>query len=105
MFLPEGDMVVNSQTIHRFRPGAFYQSYIHQVPILPFVYLLKPRMLFGKEMGPAWMKFTQVVGEPVYPPPLRDDGTFPKKELDNYAESVASWMEECISEYHAPEGD
>ncbi len=102
MFLPEGELVVNSQTIHRFRPGAFYQSYIHQVPILPFVYIIKKRRLFGREIG--WTRFTQVIGEPVYPPALTGDDRFPKKELDEYAEIVASWMEDRISEYHRPKG-
>ena len=101
MFLPEGELVVNSQTIHRFRPGAFYQSYIHQVPILPFVYIIRPRRLFGRDLGPALVKFTQVVGEPIYPPKTASDGSFPKQALDDYAETVASWMEERISEYHS----
>lgn len=105
MFLPEGELVFLSQTIHRFRPGAFYQAYIHQTPILPFVYLLKRRTFLGKEMGPAWVRITQVIGEPVYPPALREDEKFPKDELDAFAETVASWMEERISEYHSSQED
>lgn len=105
MFLPEGELVFMSQTIHRFRPGAFYQSYMHQAPILPFVYLLERRRLFGKEMGAAWAKFTQVIGEPFYPPPPREDGKFPKEELDIYADSVATWMEDQISVYHSRKGE
>ncbi len=104
LFLPEGELVVNSQTIHRFRPGAFYQSWIHQVPIIPFVYILKRRRLFGRELAPPWLRFTQVIGEPVYPPPPTGDGSFPKNALDEYAEKVASWMEDRISEYHSTDG-
>ena len=104
MFLPEGELVFLSQTIHRFHPGAFYQSYIHQAPIIPFVYIIKRRRFRGKEMGPAWVKMTQVIGEPVDPPKPVDGVLFPKKELDGMAETVASWMERTIAEYHKVEG-
>lgn len=99
MFLPEGELVFLSQTIYRFRPGAFYQAYIHQAPVLPMVYVIKRRTFRGREMGPAWVKMTQVIGEPVYPPSLTTDGEFPKKALDDMAETVASWMERTIQEH------
>ena len=105
MFLPEGELVFLSQTIHRFRPGAFYQSYIHQTPVLPFVYIIKRRKWRGKEMGPAWVKMTQVIGEPIYPPKPVEGDMFPKKELDSMAETAASWMERTIAEYHQTVGD
>jgi 1-acyl-sn-glycerol-3-phosphate acyltransferase len=104
MFLPEGELVVMSQTIHRFRPGAFYQSYIHQVPIVPFVYLLKKRLFFGRDIGGAGAQFTQVIGEPIYPPKLIDGERFPKKELDEFAERAASWMEHTIADYQQTRG-
>jgi len=99
-FLPEGNLVMYSQTIHKFKSGAFRLAYIHQVPILPFVYIIKRRKLFGKEMGPAWIKFTQVIGEPIYPPKLIDKDTFPKEEIDAMSEKAATWMEETIAKHH-----
>ena len=99
MFLPEGELVFLSQTIYRFRPGAFYQSYIHQTPILPMVYVIERRTFRGREMGPAWVKMTQVVGEPVLPPAPTGAGSFPKEALDDMAETVASWMESTIAEH------
>lgn len=100
MFLPEGELVVMSQTIHRFRPGAFYQSYIHQVPLVPFVHVIKKRDFFGKDIGAAGARITQVIGEAVHPPKLTGEPGFPKKELDEMADTVAGWMERTIAEYH-----
>jgi len=100
LFLPEGELVHLSQTIHRFRPGAFYQSYMHQTPILPMVYTMKRRRLFGKEMGPNWVKMTLNFGPPINPPAKQEDVLFPKEALDEMAEKAASWMESVIAEYH-----
>lgn len=99
-FLPEGDLVHLSQTIHRFRPGAFYQSYLHQTPILPMVYVMKRRRLFGKEMPPNWINMTLVIGEPIFPPQLNGEKGFPKEELAEMSEKAASWMEETIADHH-----
>jgi 1-acyl-sn-glycerol-3-phosphate acyltransferase len=100
LFLPEGELVHLSQTIHRFRPGAFYQSYIHQTPILPMVYTMRRRKFFGKEMGPNWVRMTLNFGAPVAPPPKQEGVLFPKEALDEMAEEIASWMEKVIAEYH-----
>jgi len=105
MFLPEGELVFLSQTIHRFRPGAFYQAYLHQAPVLPMVYLIDRRSFRGRPLGPAWVKMTQVFGEPVHPPERRGDGTFPKEALDEMAETVASWMERTIAEHQRARAD
>ncbi len=56
-------------------------------------------------MGPAWVKMTQVIGEPIYPPKPVEGDMFPKKELDSMAETAASWMERTIAEYHQTVGD
>ncbi|MDX2510292.1 MAG: lysophospholipid acyltransferase family protein [Desulfobacterales bacterium] len=99
-FLPEGELVLLSQTIHRFRRGAFILSYKHQAPIVPIVYVIKRRKFRGKEMGPAWLKFIQVIGEPMFPPSLRDGGSTPMGEIENYADRAATWMETTLEEYH-----
>ena len=99
-FLPEGELVHLSQTIHRFRPGAFYQAYLHQAPVVPMVYVIKRRRFFGKLMPPNWVRLKMVIGEAVYPPPLTEDGSFPKEELKGMADKVASWMENVITENH-----
>ena len=99
-FLPEGDLVMYSQTIHRFKPGAFILSYKHQAPILPMVYIIKRRKFRGKEMGPAWIKITQVIGEPILPPPLREDGVHPREEIEDMADRAATWMENTIARFH-----
>jgi 1-acyl-sn-glycerol-3-phosphate acyltransferase len=102
-FLPEGELVYLSQTIYRFRMGAFYQSYVHQTPILPMVYVFKRRRLFGRELGPNWIKMTLVFGEPMYPPALREGEKVPRKDLAQMADTAASWMERVLAEYHNEE--
>lgn len=99
-FLPEGELVHLSQTIHRLRPGAFYQSYIHQVPLVPMVYILQRRRLFGKEMGPNWVTMRLVFGEAIYPPELVEGTEFPRKLLKEMSEKAASWMELTIDKHH-----
>jgi 1-acyl-sn-glycerol-3-phosphate acyltransferase len=99
-FLPEGELVHLSQTIHRFRLGAFQQSYLHQAPILPMVYVFKRRRLLGKELRPNWIKMTLVFGEPIYPPNTREDGRLPKEDLVWMSEKAASWMERILAEHH-----
>ncbi len=99
-FLPEGNLVLLSQTIHRFKPGAFILSCVHQAPIVPMVYVIKRRRFRGKEMGPAWLTFTQVIGEPMMPPPLNKDGSLPNEEVERMADRAASWMEDTIARYH-----
>ncbi len=99
-FLPEGDLVMLSQTIHRFKPGAFILSCTHQAPIVPMVYIIKRRKFRGKEMGPAWIRITQVIGEPMFPPPLNSDGSLPKEKIEEMADRAASWMEDTIDRYH-----
>lgn len=103
LFLPEGDLVYLSQEIYRFKPGAFYMSYINQVPILPTVLVITKRRLFGKEKSPHWPKMRMVIGEPFSPPPLRKDNAFPKEELDMMMEKSAKWMENTIAYYHSLE--
>jgi 1-acyl-sn-glycerol-3-phosphate acyltransferase len=98
--LPEGELVYLSQTIYRFRLGAFYQSYLHQAPILPMVYVINRRHIFGKELGPNWIKMTLIFGEPIHPPRLREDGIFPKQDLARMSDTAASWMERILSEHH-----
>jgi len=100
MFLPEGDLVLFSQTIHRFKLGAFILAYKHQAPIVPFVYVIKPRHFRGKKMGPAWFKITQVIGEPIFPPALKDDGSVPLDEIEKFADKSASWMENTLAQYN-----
>ena len=104
-FLPEGELVHLSQTIHRFRPGAFYQSYIHQAPIVPMVYVMERRRLFGKEMRPNWITMKLVIGEPIFPPAFNGDNGFPKEALDEMSEKAASWMEETIANHHRGDND
>jgi 1-acyl-sn-glycerol-3-phosphate acyltransferase len=99
-FLPEGELVYLSQTIYRFRLGAFYQSYLHQVPVLPMVYVFNRRRLFGKELGPNLVKMRLAFGEPIYPPRFREGEKFPVKDLEAMCEAAASWMERTIEEYH-----
>lgn len=101
-FLPEGDLVLLSQTIHRFRLGAFILSYKHQAPIVPIVYIIKRRTFRGKPIETEWfwVKFTQVIGEPIFPPALRENGEVPKEELEEMADQAAAWMEKTIAEHH-----
>lgn len=100
LFLPEGNLLHLSQTIHKFRPGAFHQAYIHQVPVIPMVYVLKRRTFLGKKMPPNWIKMTCVFGDPVYPPPLNKDGSFPKEELKKITSRTAGWMDETLAVSH-----
>ena len=79
LFMPEGNLVYLSQKIYRFRLGGFQQAYYHQAPLVPIVYVLKRRKIFGKEMSKHWVKMICVFGDPVLPPPLRDDQELPKR--------------------------
>ncbi len=98
-FLPEGELVHLSQTIYRFKPGAFCQSYLHQAPLIPMVYVLKRRRFFGKKMGPNWVKMHCVFGDPIFPPPLEKGEDIPKEKLKALSDSVATWMEKTIAEH------
>ncbi len=96
LFLPEGDLVYLSQEIYRFKPGAFYMSCLHQAPILPMVYVFTKRYRRNGSECTHRPRMRQVFGEPMYPPPLRADGAYPKEELGNMMEAAACWMEETI---------
>ncbi len=99
-FLPEGNLDLMSQTIHPFRSGAFVLSYEHQAPIVPMVYIIKRRTFRGRPMGPNWIRINLVIGEPLFPPPSREDGVVPMDKLEIMAERAASWMEETIATHH-----
>jgi len=99
-FLPEGELVMYSQTIHRFKPGAFILSWRHQAPVIPMVYIIKRRKWRGKEMSPAWITIKQVIGEPLFPPSLTPDGSVPTAELDAMSDRAAGWMEQTIALHH-----
>jgi len=101
MFMPEGNLVYLSQKIYRFRLGAFHQAYLHQAPLIPMVYVLKRRNILGKEMPRNWVKMIAVFGDPVMPPPLRDDNETPKEALQGMADQVADWMENTLQSYQA----
>ncbi|MEK6793805.1 MAG: lysophospholipid acyltransferase family protein [Spirochaetota bacterium] len=102
LVLPEGDLCYMSQEIFKFKPGAFYMSYMHQAPILPMVYVLTKREKNGVEKKHR-PRIRQVFGEPICPPPLRPDGAFPKEELDAMMEKAARWMEGTLAAYHKDE--
>jgi 1-acyl-sn-glycerol-3-phosphate acyltransferase len=99
-FLPEGDLVYLSQEVFRFKSGAFRLAYLHQAPILPMVFVLTPRRLFGREQSPHWPRVRLVVGEPLSPPPRREDGALPREAIREMMEKVAGWMEATIASYH-----
>lgn len=102
-FLPEGELVHLGQQIHKFRTGAFRLSYIHQAPIIPMVYVIKRRKLFGKLMKPNWVKMTLVIGEPILPPKLTGNSNIPIDEINKMTDKVATWMEETIAKHHQGE--
>jgi 1-acyl-sn-glycerol-3-phosphate acyltransferase len=81
LILPEGDLVYLSQEIYRFKPGAFYMSCLHQAPILPMVYVFTKRLRRDGSENIHRPRIRQVFGEPVYPPPMSEDGSYPKEEL------------------------
>lgn len=99
LFMPEGNLVYLSQKIYRLRLGGFQQAYYHQAPLIPIVYVLKRRRILGKEMPEYWVKMICVFGDPLMPPPLRENEELPKEELQKMADQVAGWMESTISSY------
>jgi len=103
LVMPEGELCLMSQEIFHFKPGAFYISYHHQVPILPIVYVLTKRIKNGVEKNPSRPRFHQVIGEPIFPPPLSPDGMLPQEKLDAMATKAAQWMEDTIAFYQAEE--
>ncbi len=103
LFLPEGDLVYLSQEIYRFKPGAFYMSCLHQAPILPMVYVFTKRFRRDGSENIHRPRMRQVFGEPMYPPAMCADGSYPKAELKDMMERAACWMEDTIREYGAGE--
>jgi 1-acyl-sn-glycerol-3-phosphate acyltransferase len=101
LMLPEGDLVYLSQEIYRFKPGAFYMSCLHQAPILPMVYVFTKRLRRDGSENTHRPRMIMVFGEPLYPPPLLEDGGYPKEELGKMMEQAACWMEDTIAEYGA----
>ena len=101
LFMPEGNLVYLSQTIYRFKLGGFMQSYYHQAPIIPIVYVLKRRRLFGKLMSKHWVKMICVFGDPVFPPVFQEGESSPKEELQKMSDHVANWMESTIQTYQS----
>jgi 1-acyl-sn-glycerol-3-phosphate acyltransferase len=101
LILPEGDLVYLSQEIYRFKPGAFYMSCLHQAPILPMVYVFTKRLRRDGSENIHRPRIRQVFGEPVYPPPMSEDGSYPKEELGHMMERAACWMEDTIAQYGA----
>jgi len=103
LVMPEGELCLMSQEIFHFKPGAFYISYHHQAPVLPIVYVLTKRIKNGVEKNPSRPRFHQVIGEPIFPPPLSPDGVLPQEKLDEMATKAAQWMEDTIAFYQAEE--
>ena len=103
LVMPEGDLCYMSQEIFRFKPGAFYVACYHQVPILPIVYVLTKRMKNGVEKNPHRPRIHQVIGAPLYPPPLNPDGSIPKKKIADLMDQASQWMEDTISTCQAEE--
>lgn len=99
-FLPEGNLVLMSQKIHRFHLGAFILSYKHQAPIIPMTYILKPKNGKGFAKKDEPFTFTLVIGKPLLPPPIQDEDNLPKEKLERMADLAANWMEETIALYH-----
>jgi 1-acyl-sn-glycerol-3-phosphate acyltransferase len=103
LFLPEGDLVYLSQEIYRFKPGAFYMSCLHQAPVLPMVYVFTKRFRRDGSENVHRPHMRQVFGEPLYPPAMCADGSYPKEELKDMMERAACWMEDTITAYGAGE--
>ena len=99
LVLPEGDLVYLSQEIYRFKPGAFYWSCLNQAPILPIAYVFTKRYRRNGSVHTHRPRIRQVWGEPLHPPPMRADGSFPKAELHEMMEKAACWMEDAIAYY------
>lgn len=99
LFMPEGNLVYLSQKIYRFRLGSFQQAYYHQAPLIPIVYVLKRRRIFGRDLPKHWVKMICVFGDPLIPPPFRENEELPKEELQLMAKQAADWMETTIRNY------
>ncbi|MDD2599222.1 MAG: lysophospholipid acyltransferase family protein [Kiritimatiellae bacterium] len=99
LIMPEGDLCLMSQEIFSFKPGAFYLSYYHQAPILPIVYVLAPRDKSDASPRPGRLRFHQVIGPPLYPPPRAADETIAGEALDAMMDHAAQWMEDTIASF------
>lgn len=99
LFMPEGDLVYLSQEIYRFKPGAFYMACLHQAPVLPIVYVFTQRRRRDGSVHTHRPRMRQVIGEPLYPPPMCEDGSLPKEELALMMEQAACWMEDTIANH------
>lgn len=105
LIMPEGDLCLMSQEIFTFKPGAFYLSYYHQAPILPIVYVLASADKKDAAPTPGRLRFHQIIGPPIYPPPRSADADTDEDEdthqaaLDAMMDQAAQWMEDTIARY------
>ena len=97
LMMPEGDLCLMSQEIFTFKRGAFYLSYYHQAPILPIVYILTEQSKRSAGSKPGRVRFHQVIGPPLYPPPRTVDENLSQEALDAMMDEAAQWMEDTIA--------
>jgi 1-acyl-sn-glycerol-3-phosphate acyltransferase len=100
LFYAEGECYLYGQTVHEFRPGAFYISAELDVPIIPLVTVFsegkrKPFSFLGR----AFPREKLVVLDPVYPAgrvKRGDDGEITMESVRDYAQAVRQMMQEEI---------
>lgn len=101
LIMPEGDLCLMSQEIFAFKTGAFYLAYHFQAPILPVAYVLSPWGRNDVAPTPGRVRFHQVIGPPLYPPPRTADGMPPNREIEAMRDRAAQWMEDTIAHYQS----
>jgi len=96
-FYPEGECYLYSQTIHEFKPGAFFIAAELDIPILPLVTVFKdgffrPWSFFGRSAPVE----TLVVLEPEYPSNYvkrNENGEFSADSIREFADAVRKKMQ------------
>jgi 1-acyl-sn-glycerol-3-phosphate acyltransferase len=97
LFYPEGECYLYSQTIHEFRPGAFFLAAELNVPVIPLVTVFsegkhKPFSFWGR----VFPREKLVVMDPVYPSRYirrGEDGEVTMDSVREFAQHVRGMMQ------------
>lgn len=100
-FFPEAELWHLYQDIDFFQKGPFYLAHQANCPVVPIIHLFKPRKIFGKVRSKNILSITSVIGEPIYPRVLTEEGE--RVNLDSVQEmcdTAHTWMKSRMVEYH-----
>ena len=98
---PEEELWHLYQGIDYFQKGAFYLAHHANCPVIPIVHLFKPRELFGKKLSRNILVIKTIIGEPIYPRVIKEEGkSVDRKSIQEMTDRAHQWMKTMLAEYH-----